>query len=496
VKPHGLFRRPGWLLVGLAAAWLAAIGGLSWLLASSEGSSRSSLVQRFDSRTALGSEFASLYVRDLISREHREGRSWLAGSTVSRGDLQRAASGLGVRAAALIDRRERLLAAAPGRTRVPGRPLVRRFTELASRVAEGAAGRGVGAVSDMIRSPAGVIVAVDAPFRDRSGRLRVLGGAYPVSQTPLSAYLDHLVITPGRRVYLLDSSGAIVAGTTHSLAGERLGGVEPRLGHAIARGEEGSFAGPGGAQQFVRIAVPRTPWQIVVAVPQAQLFASVDSSKWLAWGGIAGFALAGLAAILLVARLNRSRRRLVALNRELERLAHVDSLTELKNRRALEESIEEALSAAKRHDHELSVLLVDIDRFKALNDTHGHRTGDEVLREVARELDDARRGEDVIGRWGGEEFLLILPGTDEAGARRVAERLRTHVSNLRVDVRKARGLALTVTVGVAQWGGESSEELIDRADAALYAGKAAGRDVVCCADPRSRRAAASLVRIA
>jgi diguanylate cyclase (GGDEF)-like protein len=479
------------LLFGvLALAGILLVGGLSWFLASKESSSRRSLAQRFQARTELGAESVSLYVGDLIAREHREAFAWLAARTVTPRQLERAATGLGVSYAALIGDRARLLDLTPSPSRSGALPVSARLTALAARLSD------AGGVSDLIRSPAGESVAVEAPFRDTAGDVRVLSGAYRVSQTPLGSYLNHMIATPGRRVYLLDAHGAIVTGTRASAPGAGLTGVEPRLAHAIRNGASGGFQSPGGAQQFVRTPVRGTPWQIVVVVPQAQLFASVNSTEWLAWGGVAGFALAGLATLLLIVRLSRSRRRLVMLNRELERLAHIDSLTELKNRRALEEALVESLSAARRHDHELSLMMIDVDHFKDLNDTHGHRTGDEVLRRVARELDDTRRGEDVIGRWGGEEFLIILPRTDEAGAVQVAERLRSLVSGLRIDAKQARGLGLTVTVGVAQWGGESCEELLDRADAALYAGKAAGRNVVRRADPRSRRAVASLARIA
>lgn len=482
-------RRPAFALGALVAAWIAVVGGLSWFLAASQSSSRSSLSARLQARTELAAEFSSLYVNDLISRERREAMSWLASSTVSPGRLDRSAAGLGVSTAALIDQRATLLELTPGTSKLTGRRVSSRFTSLASGLT------GAGGVSNAIRngSGRGVIVAVEAPFRDASGGRRVLVGAYPVSQTPLDAYLDHMIVTPGRRVYLLDAHGAVIAGTAASTSGTNLMRVEPRLATAIEHTLKGEYDGAHGVQDFVRTPVSGTPWQVVVAVPRAQLFAAVDGTAWLAWGGVAGFALAGLAAIMLVARLSRSRQRLVVLNRKLEQLAHIDPLTGLKNRRALEKSLEEALSAARRHEQELSLLLIDVDHFKALNDTHGHRAGDEVLRRLSDVLYGAMRAEDVIGRWGGEEFLVILPRTDGPGAIESAERLRSLMFELRVDAGKARDLALTVTVGVAQWGGESPEDLMDRADAALYAGKASGRNVVRSADLRSRRAVGDLI---
>lgn len=483
-------RLPALMLGGLVAAWIAVIGGLSWFLAASQSSSRASISARLQARTELGAEFASLYVSDLISRERREAMSWLASAAVSPARLGQAAGSLGVSAAALIDQQARLLALTDS-SKLVGRKLSDPFTDLASGLT------GAGGVSNAVRSGAGrsVIVAVEAPFIDASGAKRVLAGAYPVSRTPLDAYLDHMISTPGRRVYLSDADGTVIAGTSASASGPNLIRVEPRLAVASQHVLKGEYDTTHGAQDFVRSPVRGTPWQILVAVPRAQLLASVDGTDWLAWSGVAGFALVGLAAILLVAGLSRSRRRLVVLNRKLEQLAHIDPLTGLKNRRALEGSLEDALSAARRHEQELSLLLIDVDRFKALNDTHGHRTGDEVLRHVSDVLYGAMRAEDVIGRWGGEEFLVILPRTDGSGAIESAERLRSLIFEVRMDAGNARDLALTVTVGVAQWGGESAEDLMDRADAALYTGKASGRNVVRSADPRSRRAAGDLIEV-
>jgi diguanylate cyclase (GGDEF)-like protein len=485
-------RRPTFVLAALVVAWIAVIGGLSWFLAGSQSSSRGSLSDRMQARTELGAEFASLYVSDLISRERREAMSWLARDEVRAGSLHRAAAALQVQAAALFDQRGRLLASTLARSRPTGRNVADPFADLAAGLTR------AGGVSDAIDDGPGrsVMVAVEAPFRDAGGAVRVLAGAYPVSQSPLDVYLEHLIVTPGRRVYLLDAQGAVIAGTSASSSGTTLTRIEPGLATAIGRVHRGQFDGPHGMQIFDRTPVAGTPWQVVVAAPRSQLFASVDRTFWLAWGGVAGFALAGLLALVLVARLSRSRRRLVVLNRELAQLAHVDPLTGLKNRRALEESLQEALSDSRRHDQELSLLLIDVDHFKELNDTHGHRTGDEVLRQVAQGLHGDMRAADVIGRWGGEEFLVILPRTDGVGALESAERLRSLVSGMRMSVGETEGLALTVTVGMAQWGGEGAEDLIDRADAALYAGKAAGRNVVRAADPRSRRTAGDLIQTA
>ena len=164
-------------------------------------------------------------------------------------------------------------------------------------------------------------------------------------------------------------------------------------------------------------------------------------------------------------------------NDRLDRLALVDDLTELPNRRQVQATLDAAVSSSARHDQALSVLMIDIDRFKEINDSRGHETGDEVLRVVAGTVAGALRTEDFVGRWGGEEFLAVLPATDLAGAARVAERVREAVAGTALVI-GAEVLAVTVSVGAAVRIDEDSDALVASADAAMYTAKAAGRDRV------------------
>lgn len=161
-------------------------------------------------------------------------------------------------------------------------------------------------------------------------------------------------------------------------------------------------------------------------------------------------------------------------------LAMYDALTELANRRALTESAERELARARREGRPLGVLMLDIDHFKRVNDRHGHQTGDEVLREFAARASGCLRGMDLLGRWGGEEFCAILPGARAAAAAAAAERIRAAIAAAPM----AGGLVpVTVTIGVAvsRPADDGLDELLGRADAALYEGKAAGRNRVVAA---------------
>jgi diguanylate cyclase (GGDEF)-like protein len=155
-----------------------------------------------------------------------------------------------------------------------------------------------------------------------------------------------------------------------------------------------------------------------------------------------------------------------------------DALTGLPNRRGFLESWEEALQRNRRSGRPVSVVLGDLDHFKRINDTHGHACGDTVLRAVAQAIRSCLRAQDVVSRWGGEEFMLLLPDTDLAGAGHVAETTRLAVRALRVE-HPGPAFQVTISLGVCEHRpGRSMEETIAEADAALYRAKQEGRDRV------------------
>jgi two-component system, cell cycle response regulator len=172
-------------------------------------------------------------------------------------------------------------------------------------------------------------------------------------------------------------------------------------------------------------------------------------------------------------------KQLQALNEELERRATTDALTGLPNRRAFMETAAREAARFRRFGDPMGLLMIDIDHFKSINDTHGHDIGDIVLREVARRLAGLLRDTDTIGRLGGEEFAVILPRTDAEGARAVADRL-LHALRGRPIPSDAGPIPVTATIGLSML--DPVETAIDaalkRADVALYDGKRGGRDRV------------------
>jgi diguanylate cyclase (GGDEF)-like protein len=162
-------------------------------------------------------------------------------------------------------------------------------------------------------------------------------------------------------------------------------------------------------------------------------------------------------------------------NEKLEYLASIDPLTEIANRRRLDELLEDEFQRAIRYGGELSLILFDIDHFKAVNDTRGHQVGDEVIAGVAMIAKEASRRSDSLGRWGGEEFLIIAPQTSNTGAVFFAEKLRLAIENTTFS----EDVSVSASFGVASIrADESIQQVLKRADVSLYRAKELGRNRV------------------
>lgn len=188
-------------------------------------------------------------------------------------------------------------------------------------------------------------------------------------------------------------------------------------------------------------------------------------------------------AMALSSELSQSQRELIATNRqlsereaEIRRLSMTDALTGLGNRRQLDERLTADVSEANRHGRDLSLVMIDLDHFKQVNDVHGHAVGDSVLQALGRVLLAGARDSDQVCRFGGEEFAMIMRETAIDAAVAASERLRERVGTLRVAPLQQR---LTACFGVAQWRpGETPGSLLQRADQLLYRAKAEGRNRV------------------
>lgn len=171
---------------------------------------------------------------------------------------------------------------------------------------------------------------------------------------------------------------------------------------------------------------------------------------------------------------------LMTSRQQMEYLAMHDELTHLLNRRALHDQAEAELSRATRDASSFSLILLDIDHFKSVNDRFGHAAGDAALRLVANTLTQQVRAYDAVGRWGGEEFLVLLPNTALVEARTAAERIREAIEAARLPLVSGGEVQLTASLGVVtRVGSASVQDLTHQADTALYRAKQAGRNRVC-----------------
>lgn len=256
---------------------------------------------------------------------------------------------------------------------------------------------------------------------------------------------------------------------------------EPNFQRAMQEGK-GSFSAAssldGKERLFTFSRVTDLPLMVVVALPTEEVFAS-----WLRTALVVGAAtgVLCLGILWLTLLLGRELRRRQDAEQGLATLAATDSLTNLPNRRRLDQVLRQEWARAKRNARPLSVLMVDVDRFKAFNERHGHQGGDQALRRVAATIQRCiRRPADLAARYGGEEFLIILPETDRQGAHQLAENLRRQIEMQPPYANDVQ--PVTVSIGVATHAPDcpqhSLDALLRAADEALYQAKHNGRNQV------------------
>jgi diguanylate cyclase (GGDEF)-like protein len=298
-----------------------------------------------------------------------------------------------------------------------------------------------------------------------------------------------------RRVF---SAGAIglaygaASAVFHALLGELGGGSSAGTTHAVAWLL--SIVGAAATGGLVN------DWLIVVVVKLTDRAARVRNLMFSSeavvtdvvatcLAALVAFALSFSLAALIVALPVVLMQKRFLMHAQLTAEARTDAKTGLLNAAAWQRDAAMALSRARAHRPSASVAIIDIDHFKAVNDTYGHLVGDRVLRAISDRFTAQLREGDLIGRFGGEEFAVLLPRTASAEAGGVAERLRGHIANEPIAVDDGRDgtilVSLTVSVGVAVLGdaGQDLDELLAAADAALYEAKNAGRNRICVMAP-------------
>ena len=435
----------------MALALALVIATLGVGIAMSESQSRSRILSMFKLRGTSSATFVSTFLAQQADRERQTAAGSCPGPTVTRAALRNGGLGLRQRRRGAPRRRTgRALDTVPADPALTGKPIADRYAHLA------AAEKGRVAVSGVV--PSAVrrvpIAAVAVPFSTPSGR-RVFSAAYPTSGSTLGAFVDHTIAVPPPRRLPGGRHGEHRRRKPEDGLHAGCGNSTPRSQARSGAPRSAAVGGGGSPRTFTVAHVPGTSWRLVIAVPDSRLFASIDGwQQSLPWVVFALVAVLAVALLFVVARLT-------ALSERMAASARTDALTGLPNRRAVGEHLTRASARARRSGRPVSVLMIDLDRFKETNDRFGHHAGDKVLCAVADCMREALRAEDVYGRWGGDEFLVLLPEADETEAQAAAERLRRQAATVDLgDIGLPDGVPMSI--GSATGTTTTPEDLVQR----------------------------------
>lgn len=445
-----------------AVGLLAVLATLAVMIVLSHDQSKSELLSNFRLRGVSSATFVSTDLSQQAVREQQAAGKLLAGSHVTPAQFQAVVAAFGSEAAVLLDDSGRVLEVVPAEPSLIGQLIAPRYAHLSS------AERGQRAVSNVV--PSAVrgtpVTAVAVPYATPYGR-RVFSAAYAAADSALDALVDHAIAYKQHEVLLVDGAGRLVASSPQT-RDSTLAAADPSLARSVAHSNIGVVAGAKTPSTFTVAPVPGTSWRLILAVPDSHLYASL--SGWtlvVPWLIFAVVAVMGALLVALLARSQADRTRLARLSAATERTARTDALTGLFNRRALTEHLARDSARARRRGEPLSALMIDLDRFKATNDRFGHEAGDRVLCEFADCLREVLRAGDVYGRWGGDEFLVLLPATDYGRALTTSDRLQAAAASRDLtDIGLPDGVPLSI--GAATATHCTPEDLVREADLALY----------------------------
>jgi len=277
----------------------------------------------------------------------------------------------------------------------------------------------------------------------------------------------------GRDVYFVDRQGTVTLGSSAQPQGSNIlksAGLG-KIAESILRKGSGSFQYmKDGRERLLNVRlIPELNWYLFVEGSDDEAMAGVRATLYT---NLAVGVLITLIVLLMTSvTINRFQSR-------LEEMATTDKLTGLANRQAFDLLIPQAISESRRGNWPLSALLIDIDHFKQINDRHGHLAGDKVLRTIARSIRGTLRASDILCRWGGEEFLVVVKNTNLGQAQTLAEKIRRVIETSGVQYKTER-ISVTASIGISMLHeGDNPDRMISRADDAMYAAKEQGRNRV------------------
>ncbi len=452
-----------------AVALVILTGTLGLFIARSQSETRSHIVASLTLRGSASATLVSTYLTQQAERERRSAEALLSVPNVTRSRFKTVQTAFGAQGAVLLDSRSRVLDIEPSSAGHAGE-------SLAAYPTTSEAEHDQIAVSNVLPGPNGLasIVTVGVPFESVLFGRRVFAAAYGVGSPQLSGFVDHAIAYKQHEVMLIDSRGNLLAASPRTSA-HSIWGANLPLAEAIAHHSTGPVPGAKTPSTFTIAPVPGTPWRMVLMVPNSKLFSSISGAAeaipWVVFGLVT---VLGVLLLLLFARSLADRARLSVLSNELESIARTDSLTGLANRRGIEEDLGREFARSRRRHEPITVLMIDLDHFKEVNDRYGHEAGDRVLIALGECMREALRAEDIYGRLGGDEFIVVMAGADEDAGRRAAERLERCAAA--VDLSEI-GLpeGIPMSLGLSSGVHTTPEDLIRAADVELYRVKGARR---------------------
>ncbi|MDA8365682.1 MAG: GGDEF domain-containing protein [Actinomycetota bacterium] len=479
MRPTSVNAGPGHWATAVVAAVLAVVlaaGALGIAVAQHQARNRD--LALFTSRVGTSAAYVAAAVDTQAQRQASVATALLAGASVQASELAEASSGLGAVAVVVVGPANALVAATG--TGAPD------LASTGATVLAAAAARGR-AVSEGIALPGlhGTAVMIAVPYATGSGR-RVVGAVYVGGGAVLAAFVSHVSLYQGHQTYLVDQTGGVIVADPPATApSSGLAHLPGRVTAAVASLHAAPTAGVrvgpvGSGATVAEAAVAETSWRLLVVAPDTALFAPSSGIAtvvpWLVWGAVL---LLAAAMVVLASRFVRQHRELVATATRLGEVARTDELTGIANRRSLIEEHGRLAEVSARYGHTYAVLMADLDRFKDINDTYGHEAGDRYLVAAAGCLRRALRDTDIVGRWGGDEFLALLPETGPDGAEDAARRVVGEGLATLVEMGSSKGDPVRLPVRFsAGWAeatrGTDPDTAVHAADLSLYRAKASG----------------------
>lgn len=432
--------------------------------------SREDLQDRFAVRAVSASTFITADVKGTLDKEQKIAQLRLGDENVTHDQFLTVTEDLGFGPSVLLDKDGYLLDVTPAKDDLLGVKMSEKYEYLQKAVNHEKN------VSNVVPSAAlgRPVVGFATPFETPHGT-RVLSGAIDLKDQPLGNFLVNSLPYESSHVYLLDENNNIIVSSNSSeeksilsLEQQDNGFEDVNLNH-----KKGEYISQTGEPSFyVSEKVDGTPWRVMMTVENDELYNPIQgTSKYLPYIFIACFIVVALFLTIILVR-DRERRL------KLQDVALIDLQTGIFNPRGIKSILTRVLSSSKRHENDLSIAIIDIDDFKKINDAHGHNVGDEVLNKISDQIQNRLRTEDILGRLGGEEFLVILPDTDTAGAKIVSERI-CHGVYEEVSVSNDENEKVTVSIGIATFTKDDTlESIVSRAEQALAQAKQDGKNQV------------------